>query len=207
MSTTEIPSAVPDFTGQTIDNGRLRLVKVIGEGAHGVVYRAIEEFSAGSSTSPEPKEYAVKVQLKADDSSREGQSQAREIVTHKIATGHPNVLPLQQVIEDDWFVFIITDYCPGGDLFHVMIEQAKYARNDDLAKKIFCQLLDAVQSIHDKGIYHRDLKPENVFVNADATEVYLGDFGLATDVLKSRGFGCGSSTYMSPGMSPEVYVE
>ncbi|TCD68739.1 hypothetical protein EIP91_009885 [Steccherinum ochraceum] len=195
-----VPSAClpSDFAGQLIDDGRLRLVEVLGEGAHGVVYRAVEESSAGSSSSPEPKEYAVKIQVKADETTLLGQCQAREIITHKIASDHPNVVTLHKVIEDDWFVFIVTDYCPGGDLHTVAIEQRHYARDDTLVKKIFIQILDAVQSIHDHGIYHRDLKPENILVSADSNEIYLADFGLATDVLKSTAFRCGSTYYMSP---------
>lgn len=200
MAPSPVTATIPDFTGRMIDNGRLRLVNVIGEGAHGVVYRAVEETSAGSSSAPTPKEYAVKVQTKAAVSAREGRCQTREVTIHKIASDHPNVVTLHDVIEDDEFVYIITDYCPGGDLFTLMIDQAKYARDSELAKKVFVQILDAVQSLHDKGVYHRDLKPENLFANSDGTELYLGDFGLATDVLKSSGFSCGSMYYMSPGM-------
>ncbi|THH32551.1 hypothetical protein EUX98_g1635 [Antrodiella citrinella] len=194
---TVIPPAIPDFTGQVID-GRLQLLEVIGEGAHGVVYRAVEVPPAGSSPSPNPTVYAVKVQYRGGRSTRKGQAQAREIVTHMIASDHPNVLTLHGVIEDDQFVFLVTDYCPGGDLFTVMIEQKKYARDDYIAKKIFLQILDAVESCHAKGIYHRDLKPDNIFLNADATEIYLGDFGLATDVKRCHAHGCGSAPYMSP---------
>ncbi|KAH8083333.1 serine/threonine protein kinase, negative regulator of sexual conjugation and meiosis [Cristinia sonorae] len=198
MSVIAIPSAFPDFTGLTIDEGRLRLVEIIGEGAHGVVYRAIEESSAGSSSAPSPKEYAVKVQPKADETSRQGMAQAREIITHKIASEHPNVVTLHHVVEEDWFLFLVTDYCPGGDLFRVVIEDPIYARRDDMVKNTFLQMLDAVEYIHDKGIYHRDLKPDNIFVNADATEIYVGDFGLATDISRGQGFGCGTTSYISP---------
>ena len=72
MAPSPVTATIPDFTGRMIDNGRLRLVNVIGEGAHGVVYRAVEETSAGSSSAPTPKEYAVKVQTKAAVSAREG---------------------------------------------------------------------------------------------------------------------------------------
>lgn len=190
---------IPDFTNQVIDDGRLRLVEAIGEGAMGVVYRAVDESSVGSSSSG-MKEYAVKVLVKADAYTVQGQCQSREIVMHQIASEHPSVLTLHKVIEEDRFIFLVVDYCPGGDLFNVIVERRSFCHNDYLVKKVFIQILDAVQSIHEKGIYHRDLKPDNIFVNADGTEVFLGDFGLATDVDECVQFGCGSSYYMSPGM-------
>ncbi|KAI0795440.1 kinase-like domain-containing protein [Abortiporus biennis] len=188
---------VPDFTGRIIDNGRYQLVDVLGEGAYGVVYRAVDLKPLGSSSST-PSQYAVKILFKAAPGTREGQAQAREIITHKIASDHPNVLTLHDVLEDDWFIYLVLDYCPGGDLFTAVVERLTYARNDYLVKKVFIQILDAVDSCHRKGIFHRDLKPDNIFVNEDASEVFIGDFGLATDEVTSRNFCCGSSFYMSP---------
>ncbi|KAJ3558251.1 hypothetical protein NM688_g1030 [Phlebia brevispora] len=184
--------------GETIDAGRLQLVEALGEGAYGVVFRAVEQLGATTSLFKSPKEYAVKVLHKAHGATSEGRCQSREIVLHKIASEHPNVLTLHQVIEDDWFIYLVLDYCPGGDLFGAVLERRMYCQNDALIKSVFVQILDAVQSCHEKGIYHRDLKPENVFVSKDGSKVFLGDFGLATDVERSSSFSCGSSYYMSP---------
>ncbi len=87
-------------------------------------------------------------------------------------------------------------------MFGAIVDRMTYCRNDDLVKKIFVQILDAVEFCHNQGIYHRDLKPDNIFVNAAGDKVFLGDFGLATDNERSTNFRCGSSFYMSPGESP-----
>lgn len=198
-----MPSSTPNpskLAGQAIDAGRLRLEKVLGEGAYGVVYRAVEQHSVGSSSKQAPTQYAVKVLVKADGSSAEGKLQSREIVAHKITSEHPNVLTLHDVLEDDHFMYLVLDYCPGGDLYSAIVERRSFCQNDALVKSVFVQILDAVQSCHEKGIYHRDLKPDNIFVNGDDSKVFVGDFGLATDVEMSSNFGCGSSYYLSPGM-------
>ena len=194
-----VPSdSIPDMTGEALvwNKGCLRLVDRIGSGGLGVVYRAVEEWTA------DQKIYAVKVLLKADPCSIEGRCQTREIVTHQIVSDHPNIVTLHQVInrEHDKFLFLILDYCPGGDLYNTIISTGIFYQNDRLLKKLFLQILDAVQFVHDKGIFHRDLKPDNILINKDRTEIYLGDFGLATDDIKSRQFYCGSDQYMSPGI-------
>ena len=194
--------AVSRCIGKTLvsDAGRLQLVDVLGEGAYGVVYLAVQEHGgATSSKMSSPRQFAVKVLQKATNLSREGQCQSREIMTHKIASGHPNVLTLHDVLEDEEHLYLVLDYCPGGDLYSAIVERHMYARNDALVRSVFVQILDAVQSCHDHGIYHRDLKPDNILVSADGSRVYLGDFGLATDQEVSTNFCCGSRFYLSPG--------
>lgn len=203
MSAQSNTSLASDLLGHTIDAGRLKLVETLGEGAYGVVYRAVEQHTAASSSSSKkkaPNQYAVKVLLKADGASIEGECQSREIVTHKIASEHPNVLTLHDVLEEGRFIFLVLDFCAGGDMYGAVVERHAYCEDDALVKSVFVQILDAVQSCHDQGIYHRDIKPDNIFVNADDSKVFLGDFGLATDVEISSAFSCGSSFYMSPGM-------
>lgn len=75
----------------------------------------------------------------------------------------------------------------------------QYIGDDALIKRVFLQIIDAVDYCHSLGIYHRDLKPENIMTTGGGQNVYLGDFGLATTEKFSRDFGCGSTFYMSPG--------
>lgn len=81
-------------------------------------------------------------------------------------------------------------------------ERAQYmaerAAMDSLIKKVFCQILDAVDFCHSYGIYHRDLKPENILCLQGGAKVVLADFGLATGEKMSADFGCGSTFYMGP---------
>ncbi|KAH9852560.1 kinase-like domain-containing protein [Lenzites betulinus] len=201
MSTTTT-DWIPEFLGQTINAGKFRLVEVLGEGAYGVVFRAIDE-SPDAETPPQ--EYAVKIIEKAKPHSRRWRYQQREVAAQLIVADHPNVVSIYDAYECEYFIYIVLDFCAGGDLFNPMIERRIYARNDALIKSVFLQLLDAVQYCHEHGIYHRDLKPDNVMTNADGTEVRLGDFGLATTAKMSDSFGCGSSNYMSPECIGEDY--
>ncbi|KAI0826541.1 kinase-like domain-containing protein [Trametes gibbosa] len=198
---------IPEFLGHTINDGRLRLVEVLGEGAYGVVFRAIAESgdTPSSSSSPPPQQYAVKIIEKAKPHTRRWRYQQREVAAQLIVADHPNIVTVHDAYECEYFIYIVLDFCAGGDLFNPMIERHIYARNDALLKSVFLQLLDAVQYCHEHGLYHRDLKPDNIMTNEDGTEIKLGDFGLVTTAKVSDTFGCGSSNYMSPECLGEDY--
>lgn len=148
--------------------------------------------------------YAVKTLSKfnADGTpldQRQMAFQTREIRLHWEASAHRNVVSMLKIIDGTDCIFVILEYCPEGDLFYNITECGQYVGKDDLAKRIFLQILDAVEFCHSRGIYHRDLKPENVLVKDQGETVKLADFGLATSSERSDDYGCGSTFYMSPG--------
>ena len=176
-------------------DGHLQLIKVLGVGAYGVVYAAVDIYD----NTP----YAVKALSKVgptglplDDAQKK--FQAREISLHARARRHPNIVSLIEILDGPDCVYVVMEYCPEGDLFAAITEKHHYVGDDALAKQVFLQLLDAVQFCHRIGIYHRDLKPENVLVCNQGQTVKLADFGLATTEQFTTDFGCGSTFYMSP---------
>lgn len=188
---------LPNFTDLILTSGRmrLRLLNQLGCGAYGVVYLA-HDLNAPKDA---PSHYAVKCLLKQPEGSEFHKLQRREIAYHHAASCHPNVVKLHHIIEEEFYLYLVLDHCPGGDLFTAIIDRGDFINNDTRIKKTFLQLVDAVHACHDLGIYHRDLKPENVLCSENGEDVFLSDFGLATRTKVSANFGCGSSYYMSPG--------
>ena len=190
-----ISDIIPDFTGCSIDNGSLRLVEKLGTGAFAVVYRAL--------TSPlTPAEYAVKCVKKFKAGSRIAESQKREAQLHQLVLGPRNIVHVHRVLEDRGYIYIVMDLWTSGDLMSSIADRCLYYRKDELLKQAFVQLIDAVESCHDKGVYHRDLKPGNMLCSEDGSEVSLADFGLATTQIYTEDFGLGSRSYTSPGKLP-----
>lgn len=170
---------------------RLELTSILGVGAYGVVYTAIDIHT----NIP----YAVKALNKNGLDPRQRKFQQREIKLHHLASQHPNVVSLVRIMDSIDCTFVVIEFCPEGDLFSNITERGLFVGNDPLAKRAFLQILDAVDFCHSIGIYHRDLKPENILVTDGGMTVKLADFGLATMDYLTSDFGCGSTFYMSPG--------
>ncbi|KAI0076543.1 kinase-like protein [Panus rudis PR-1116 ss-1] len=181
-----------DFTACVVGDGRYQLIQKLGEGGYGVVYRA-EDLQASSSSTAE---VAIKILRKAGLSEREATNVRRELGLHKAMSDHPHVVTMHDAFEDKHYVYIVLEYCPGGDLFSKVVEQGLYFRDDELLRKVFLQIIDALHACHRKRICHRDLKPENILSNEDGSEVYIADFGLATMESSVKVFKCGSSKFL-----------
>ncbi|KAF8639762.1 hypothetical protein AX17_001023 [Amanita inopinata Kibby_2008] len=194
MVHTAITEFMPDFAGHVIDQGRLKLLESLGSGAYGKVYRAVDR----TTPKVERKYYAVKCLCKPKPGSRQDEFQNREFFIHRLVGDHSNIVTLHKIVSDDFFVYVILDLYPGGDLFAAITEKQVFHMNDGLIKHTFVQLIDAVHYCHEKSVFHRDIKPENILVAEDGMKICLADFGLSTMNRVCRDFGCGSSYYMSP---------
>jgi serine/threonine protein kinase len=173
----------------------LQLTGILGTGAYGVVYRALDHYTN--------LEYAVKALSKYNANGehldqRQKDFQTREIQLHYAASAHPNIASLHKIVDEPDCTYVVLEYCPDGDLFSNITEKGRYVSNDALVQNAFLQILDAVEHCHRLGIYHRDLKPENILVSENGSKVLLADFGLATTEPESEDHGCGSTFYMSP---------
>ncbi|KAI0055724.1 kinase-like protein [Artomyces pyxidatus] len=184
-------AVLSDFIGKIV-HSTYELIGVLGTGGCGVVFRAVD------ITSFELKEYALKCLSSGAFDLPEYRPQRHECLIHSKVDDHPNIVSIHRVIEAGEYIFIVLDLCAGGDLFSAITQKGIYFRDDDLIKRAFTQLLDAVQHCHDRGVYHRDLKPENVLCSSDGSQLFLADFGLATEEALSPNHGVGSRPYMSP---------
>jgi calcium-dependent protein kinase len=95
-------------------------------------------------------------------------------------SGHPNVVDLKAVYEDEESVHLVMELCAGGELFHRLQERGCFPEHE--AAALFRYLMEVVAHCHSKGIVHRDLKPENILLvsKSPSSAIKLADFGLAT---------------------------
>jgi maternal embryonic leucine zipper kinase len=112
---------------------------------------------------------------------------------------HQHICQLMQVIETDEKIFMILEYCPGGELFDYIVAKDRLSESE--ARFFFRQIIAALAYIHSKGYAHRDLKPENLLLD-DNQCLKLIDFGLCAkpkggmeNLLRTC---CGSPAYAAP---------
>jgi serine/threonine protein kinase len=183
--------------------------KTLGKGTFGKVYlctdpRSEMNFNYKYSMEPSgPKYLAVKVIEKANvKTSKERKNVQRELRLLKILR-HPNIIEVKEIIEDKDITLIVMEHASGGEL-HDYITQKKLLGEVE-ARRIFRQLISAVDYCHESSLVHRDLKPENLLLDAD-NNVKLIDFGFGN----TYSFGstlstfCGSPFYAAPEMTQGI---
>ena len=164
----------------------------IGNGKCGVVKKGINKVTG--------EEVAIKIMSKNDMSTFDLEQVKNEVEILKIAN-HPNIIKLHKVFESVDYIYIIMEYCAGGDLFSYL-EQRQFKLKEERAAQIIQQLSTAVYFLHEYGIIHRDLKPENILMTdtSDTAKIKLLDFGLGKMVgpneLCEEFFG--TLSYVSP---------
>ncbi|KAJ2770494.1 hypothetical protein IWQ57_002639, partial [Coemansia nantahalensis] len=180
----------------------------IGRGGFGRVYRArprnARQYGLGAEF------VAIKVVDKRalKDSAAEMRL-ATEVAVHE-SVNHPNVVQLFDSFEDGRYVYLVMEYCEGGDLWRHLRSRAPPARgghadaglaplHEDEARTVMAQIAAAVVYLHANGVMHRDLKLANILLTR-AMDVRVGDFGLATRVQNAAEpmTMCGTPSYISP---------
>ncbi|CAJ1052151.1 maternal embryonic leucine zipper kinase isoform X1 [Xyrichtys novacula] len=112
---------------------------------------------------------------------------------------HQHVCRLYHVIETSTQIFMVLEYCPGGELFDYII--AKDRLSEEETRVFFRQIVSAMAYVHSQGYAHRDLKPENLLIDEDHN-LKLIDFGLCAKPKGGLGYElmtcCGSPAYAAP---------
>lgn len=112
---------------------------------------------------------------------------------------HPFIMKLHYAFQSDDKLYLVLDYCPGGELFFHLSRFRRFPER--VARFYSAELLLAIGHLHKRGIIYRDLKPENVLLDAEG-HIKLGDFGLAktgiTHPLEGAMSMCGTPEYMAP---------
>ena len=101
---------------------------------------------------------------------------------------HPNIIRCYEAFTHQDFLILVLQYGEGGDMEMVInqTEKAKKTIPVDTIVSWFVQLASAVQYCHDLRIIHRDIKTSNIFLSKDLKTVFLGDFGVAKELVDGR---------------------
>ena len=175
-------------------------VKLLGEGSFGEIWLVRHKLLG--------KEFALKIIEKSPYSNV---NQIINEINILKTLDHPNILKILEFhLENDKF-YIVTDYCPEGELFNEIEKKRIFTEKE--TSFIIYQILQAVRYCHKMRIVHRDIKPENIMIldreSNGLLHVKLIDFGTAklfAEGKKQKAI-VGSSYYIAPEVIKGKYDE
>ncbi|XP_073748593.1 serine/threonine-protein kinase Nek1 isoform X9 [Callorhinus ursinus] len=168
----------------------VRLQK-IGEGSFGkaILVKSTED----------GRQYVIKEINISRMSSKEREESRREVAV-LANMKHPNIVQYRESFEENGSLYIVMDYCEGGDLFKRINAQKGILFQEDQILDWFVQICLALKHVHDRKILHRDIKSQNIFLTKDGT-IQLGDFGIArvlNSTVELARTCIGTPYYLSP---------
>jgi tRNA A-37 threonylcarbamoyl transferase component Bud32 len=119
---------------------------------------------------------------------------------------HPNVIKLHQHFFENSSLYLIMELAKGMRL-SLYLKAIQHHKLDEIkTRKIFYQLLSALNYLHSMNICHRDIKLDNIIINQHL-DIKLIDFGFATklkDPLEKLKLFCGTPNYMAPEIVKKI---
>uniref|UniRef100_A0A8C3WP93 non-specific serine/threonine protein kinase n=1 Tax=Catagonus wagneri TaxID=51154 RepID=A0A8C3WP93_9CETA len=166
-------------------------VQKIGEGSFGkaILVKSTED----------DRQYVIK-EINISRMSNKEREESRREVAVLANMKHPNIVQYRESFEENGSLYIVMDYCEGGDLFKRINAQKGILFQEDQILDWFVQICLALKHVHDRKILHRDIKSQNIFLTKDGT-VQLGDFGIArvlNSTVELARTCIGTPYYLSP---------
>ena len=181
--------------------GRFRIGRVLGAGAMGAVFAAIDEHNGQPCAIKVIHPHVARAGVNAERFRRE--------VTLAQQLGHPGIVRVYDAGHDQNAGLFMVMELLQGVTFRLPLSQGDLTVAQSL--EVTSAMLDALQAAHHAGIVHRDLKPDNIFLHApdgQMPQVKLLDFGVArhrnTAGLTTTNVGLGTPHFMAPEQATDA---
>ena len=170
--------------------GKYRIVAHLGQGASGIVYKAVDEML--------DREVAIKVlnpHFAHTDITKRFQVEATTLAK----LSHPEIATIHELLRTDTDLLMVMELVRGETL--EVLAERRGPMSPDRAGYLLYRILSALNHAHRAGIVHRDMKPANVMVT-ELGGVKIMDFGIArvqgAEHLTMDGCTIGTPAYMPP---------
>ena len=173
--------------GSTLQGGKYRIEKVLGQGGFGITYEA-EQVSLHRKVAI--KEFFMKDYCNRDADTSQvsiGTSGSRELVEKfrakfvkeaQLIAGldHPNIIKIYDVFEEHGTAYYVMEYLGGGSLSSYVESKGRLPESEAIG--FIRQVGSALSYIHGMSINHLDVKPGNILLDGKGRAVLI-DFGLS----------------------------
>lgn len=155
-----------------------KVIRVVGQGSFGKV------FLVRPSLAPPSEVYAMKVLRKTEVVKRHQVEHTKTERKILASVAHPFILSLRFAFQTQDKLYMLTDFCPGGELFFHLKKLKSFS--ESMMRFYAAQIALALDYLLKNGVIYRDLKPENVLLDRDGN-CKLTDFGLSKIVGGGHG--------------------
>ncbi|MBM7088849.1 serine/threonine protein kinase, partial [Streptomyces sp. S12] len=166
--------------------GRYRVLRQLGRGGMGVVWKARDEVLGREVAVKELRTYTDAAGPELTELGLRMRREARAAARVR----HPAVIAVHDVAEVDGRPLIVMELVDGPSLDDVLRERGTLPPAE--AARIGAQVMDALAAAHRAGVLHRDVKPGNILLDRSG-RIVLTDFGIAT----MEDPGDGSATHLT----------
>ena len=171
LSIERIERAVVARLGRSLRNGkfaRFNIVGQVGRGGMGLVVQAKD--------GDRPEHVALKLLLGSGVATVKDIERFKKEAAIMMQIRHPNIVQIFEIGREKGLDFICMEHIAGQSLAEILAERrAQVIEMLSIGKEI----AEALQFIHNRGIFHRDLKPGNIMLEDESARAVLMDFGLA----------------------------
>ena len=201
----------------TLQGGKYRIERVLGQGGFGNTYSgyntvfdervAIKEFFMQGINDRDGDTGSVSVSLERNLQQFEEQLEKFKKEALRIRKlSNPHIIKVHDLFEENGTVYYVMDFVDGENLAE-RLKRTGTPFNETEVQNILPQLLDALKTVHDAGIWHLDLKPANILIDKTGN-VKLIDFGASKQFNAQKG-GATTSTAISytNGYAPREQME
>lgn len=168
------------------------VIEAIGEGAFGKAYLAKRK--------PDSEHCVIKEINFEKMPVQEKEASKKEVIL-LAKMKHPNIVTFFSSFQENNRLFIVMEYCDGGDLMKRIRRQRGVLFSEDQILSWFVQISLGLKHIHDRKVLHRDIKTQNIFLSKNGMVAKLGDFGIArvlNNTMELARTCVGTPYYLSP---------
>ncbi|XP_036603296.1 serine/threonine-protein kinase Nek5 [Trichosurus vulpecula] len=168
------------------------IIKMIGEGAFGKAFLA--------KGKADNQQCVIKEINLTKMPHREKEASKKEVIL-LAKMKHPNIVKFFTSLQEMNKLYIVMEYCDGGDLMKRINRQHGVLFDEEQILGWFVQISLGLKHIHDRKILHRDIKTQNIFLSNNEKIAKLGDFGIArvlNNTMELVRTCVGTPYYLSP---------